>query len=50
MNEVCGEPVCGACYGEELLTEPYRPAKRTPPVEPWMFKGSIEKTLRKTGG
>lgn len=20
-NEVCGEPVCGACYGEALLAE-----------------------------
>lgn len=21
MNVVCGEPVCGACYGERLMVE-----------------------------
>lgn len=26
---VCGEFRCGACYGEALEAEPYRPAKPT---------------------
>jgi hypothetical protein len=32
MNEVCGEPVCGSCFGEMLLTEPL--PRRRPGPEP----------------
>lgn len=31
MNEVCGEHVCGTCYGERLMTEPVRRVKNGEP-------------------
>lgn len=32
MNEVCGEPVCGSCFGEQLMTEPYAKNLRKQPT------------------
>lgn len=29
---VCGEPVCGTCYGERLLSEPFQTRRPVPPM------------------
>ena len=60
---VCGEFVCGACYGEALLSEPYRPARPLPPLPDMTMVGghklpsrnasrvdSHEKMVVRTGG
>jgi len=44
LTEVCGELGCGACYGEQLNAEPYRPAKPLPKLE-WRMDASTHGKL-----
>lgn len=37
MHLICDEWVCGACYGEKLLTEPIPKPSNFPPID--MSKG-----------
>lgn len=44
MQDVCGEPVCGTCYGENLLTERI-PDRRPGPALESVYDPSKHRTV-----